>query len=609
MASCGQAWVIKQRGIEMTAERAARISAKGPDRLQWWRDARFGMFIHWGLYAVPAGVWKGKEIEGIGEWIACYGQIPPEEYALLARRFNPYRFDADKWAQIAKDAGMKYVVFTAKHADGFAMYHSKASDFNVVDATPFGRDVVAELAKACRKAGLRFGVYYSQDQDLHEPGAGGYSLQSANAENPEGFADYQRRKVRPQLKELLTEYGPIDLIWFDNPMNTTRKAAEGLKRLVRRFLPRAIINGRIGFELGDYKCLGDNQVSAGGVAGDWETIATMNKTWGYKKTDHDWKSAVEMIRTLVDITSKGGTYLLNVGPTGLGVIPAASVTRLRTIGRWLRTNGEAIYGAARCPFPCDFTWGRMTVKGRRLYLHFFEWPKGPFRLHGVKSRVRRAYLLADGETDLAVSQAHDKGKGLYTLDMDLPRRAPDRHVSVVAVETAGRVEVDGSLQQQPDGEIILPAHAAEMHPADYWGRMRMGQGGCITDWYSPDNWLAWRFKIFEPGEFEVHLLTRAVSLEGWEGAHKVEIAIAGRTISGTLTADTKTSGGDRHYPEFSNRIGAVRIDGPGPVTLTLRSLEINPEARGGLTASCVRLAPAAKARVSARRSRCRGRAT
>jgi len=562
------------------------------DRLAWWREARFGMFIHWGLYAVPAGIWKGKEIEGIGEWIALYAGIPADEYARLAKRFNPYRFDADEWVKIAKEAGMKYIIFTAEHADGFAMYHSKVSDYNVVDATPFGRDVVAELARACRRAGLRFGVYYSQDQDLHEPGAGGYSLESAQAASPEGFAEYIRKKVRPQLRELLTGYGPLDMVWFDNPVNTTRETAKGLKRLVRRLQPGAIINGRIGFGLGDYRCLGDNQVSAGGVEGDWETCATMNDTWGYKKTDHNWKSARQILRTLVDITSKGGTYLLNVGPTGLGVIPKPSRDRLRTVGRWLDKNGEAIYGTSPCPFRRGFDWGRMTVKGRTLYLHFFEWPRGPFRLHGVRSRPRRAYLLADPQSNLAVAWKHDAGKDLYALDIELPPRAPDSLVSVVAVEMKGPLEVDAGLQQQPDGRIILPAHLGEMHPADYWGRMRMGHGGCICDWYSPDNRLDWTVRVFEPGEFDVYLVTRAVSLEGWEGGHKVEIGVAGRKIAGTLTAEETTGGGSRHYPEYSNYLGKVAVVTAGTVSVTLRALEINPQARGGLTASCVRLEPA-----------------
>jgi len=566
-----------------------RGAAGGGDRLTWWRDAKFGMFIHWGLYSVPAGVWKGKEIEGIGEWIACYARISADEYALLADRFRPYRFDAGKWVKIAKEAGMKYMVLTAKHADGFAMYHSRCSEFNVVDATPFGRDVVRELCAACRRKGLRFGVYYSQDQDMHEPDAGAYSLKSADAASPEGFARYVRRKVRPQLTELLAGYGPIDIVWFDNPINTTRETAGDLKRLVRSLQPRSIINGRIGFDLGDYKCLGDNQVSSGGVKGDWETCATMNDTWGYKKTDHNWKSAREMLRTLVDVTSKGGTYLLNVGPTGLGAIPRPSVTRLRAIGRWLNTNGDAIYGAKSSPYPYEFDWGRITAKGRTLYLHFFDWPKAAFRLNGLKNKVRRVYLPARPRDPVRFSQRHDAMSGQHLLELRLPLRAPDRDVSVVVVETVGPVSVDGSLQEQPNGVITLPAHAAEMRLADYWGRMRMGQGGCICDWYSPDNRLTWRFKVFDSGEFDVYLDTRAVSIYGWKGGHKVEIAVAGRRITATLRTAGARSGNNRHYAEFSNRVGTVRLDSRGTFTLVLRALKINPQARGGLTVSCVRL--------------------
>ena len=571
-----------------------RKNGKGPaagDRLAWWRDAKFGMFIHWGIYAVPAGIWKGKPVEGIGEWIAAYAQIPPGEYAQLAQKFNPRQFNADAWAKLAKDAGMKYMVFTAKHADGFAMYRSRHSGFNVVEATPYGRDIVAALAKACRKAGLRFGVYYSQDQDLHEPDAGGYNLKGSLAESPEGFGQYTARKVVPQVTELLTGYGPMDLFWFDNPINTTPESAAMLKRLVRGLQPQAIVNGRIGYDLGDYRCLGDNQTSTGGVRGDWETCATMNDTWGYKKTDHNWKSVRTMLRALVDITSKGGTYLLNVGPTGAGLIPGPSVARLRAVGRWLAVNGEAIYGASASPFPYEFAWGRATVRGNTLYLHIFDWPAEPFWLHGLKSRVRRVRLLGSPRASLEFAAAHDSVAGTHALEIKLPRRAPGRDVSVVAIETVGPVEVDQALRQQPLGGIMLPAHAAEMHFAEYWGRMRIGQGGNLSDWYSADNRVAWHFKVSAPGEFDVLVVTKAVSMVGWLGGHRVEVAVAGCKLAKTLRATAAESDGAHLYPAFTNRIGTVKLEKAGDHTLALSALKINPKARGGLNLSAVWLVP------------------
>lgn len=563
------------------------------DKMAWWRDAKFGMFIHWGLYAIPAGVWKGKPIEGIGEWIAFYAGIPPDEYAQLATRFNPRQFDADAWAALAKAAGMKYMVFTAKHADGFALFRSRHSAYNVVKGTPYRRDIVAALAKACRRAGLRFGVYYSQDQDLHEPDAGGYNLKEAFAATPEGFQAYTQRKVIPQLKELLTGYGRLDLVWFDNPINTTPESAAAIKRVVRRLQPRAIINGRIGFNVGDYRCLGDNQTSAGGVRGDWESIATMNDTWGYKQTDHNWKHARDMLRTLVDITSKGGTYMLNVGPTGAGLIPGASEKRLRVIGRWLAVNGEAVYGTGSSPFPYDFAWGRVTVKGNTLYLHFFAWPKGAFRLRGLTARVRRARLLADPGRALKVTPIGG------ALEIALPRRAPDRDVSVVAIETVGPVVVDPALQQQPLGGIALPAHAGELHVAEYWGGMRMGQGGCLSDWYSTDNRVAWRFTVHAPGRFEVLVVTKAVSMAGWLGGHRVEVAVAGRKLVKTLKATAAERDGNGHFPAYTNRIGTVALDEIGAHVLELRALKINPKARGGLTLSAVWLVPKGEKKATA----------
>jgi alpha-L-fucosidase len=557
---------------------------KNADKLAWWRDAKFGMFIHWGLYAIPAGIWKGKAIEGIGEWIAFYAGIPPEEYAKLAKQFHPRQFDADAWAALAKAAGMKYMVFTAKHADGFAMYRSTCSDYNVVDATPYGRDIVAELAKACRKVGLRFGVYYSQDQDLHEPDAGGYSLKSAFASSPEAYRAYTARKVMPQLTELLTNYGELDLVWFDNPINTTPESAAAIKRLVRRLQPRAIVNGRIGYNVGDYRCLGDNQSSTGGVRGDWESIATMNDTWGYKKADHNWKQMGDMLRTLVDITSKGGTYMLNVGPTGAGVIPGESAKRLREMGRWLAVNGEAVYGVSPSPFTYDFAWGRATVKSRTLYLHVFDWPKGELRLNGLQSRVQRVRLLAVPKKELDFTQSDG-------LVITLPRRAPDRTISVVAIDTVGAVQVDPAFLQQPLGGIALPAHAGELHIAEYWGGMRIGQGGCLSDWYSPDNRVAWRFRVTEPGEFEVLLLTKAVSMAGWLGGHQVEVAVAGQVLRKTLKAGPEQRDGNGHFPTYTNRIGTVRLEEAGVYSLELRATKINSKARGGLTASAVWLVP------------------
>src|SRR5499427_7213319 len=300
-------------------------------RMKWWREARFGMFIHWGVYSVPAGTYKGKRIGGIGEWIMNTGKIPVAEYREYAKEFNPVKFNADEWVRLAKQAGMKYIVITSKHHDGFAMFDSTASDWNIVKASPFGRDPLKELAAACKKYGLKLGFYYSEAQDWNNPGgaaAGGHwdKAQDGN------MTEYIRKVAAPQVHEILSNYGPISVLWWDTPVAMTKERADMLLPLLR-LQPGIINNNRLG---GGYK--GDTEtpeqfVPATGYPGrDWETCMTMNDTWGYKSYDDHWKSNDVLIHNLVDIASKGGNYLLNVGPTSEGLIPDPSVERLKAVG-------------------------------------------------------------------------------------------------------------------------------------------------------------------------------------------------------------------------------------------------------------------------------------
>ena len=300
--------------------------AEHDTRMAWFREGKFGLFIHWGLYALPAGYWKGERSPGIGEWIMNRMKIPVREYEQLATRFNPVKFDADAWAQLAADAGMKYVVITSKHHDGFAMYGSKVSPYNIVNATPFKRDPLKELAAACAKRGLKFGFYYSQAQDWHEAGGVGntWDFGPDDAKDKNGSYDkYLREKAEPQVRELLTGYGPVCLIWFDTPRFMTKERGQRFVDIVRSMQPACLIDGRLGTS-GDYVSTGDNAIPNTNLEGDWEVPATLNRTWGYRTDDHDWKSPGDMVFKLVDIVSKGGNYLLNVGPTAEGVVPTLS---------------------------------------------------------------------------------------------------------------------------------------------------------------------------------------------------------------------------------------------------------------------------------------------
>lgn len=313
---------------------------------EWFRQAGFGMMIHWGLYCLPAGEWEGRRMPYIGEWAQSYFRIPNDRYHALAGVFNPILFDAEEWVRLARDAGMKYMVVTSKHHEGFALFHSKASRFNLYDATPFHRDAIAELSAACRKYGIRFGLYYSQDLDWSEPNGGGYTAGHTNCgemswTNDWDYPDNAKKdytqcfesKIKPQLKELLTGYGEISLIWFDTPLTISKEQSRELYDLVKSYQPGCLVNSRIGNGLGDYGSAGDNEIPDDYKTALYETPATLNDTWGYKSFDANWKSAARVAELRDHLNSRGINYLLNVGPDYLGRIPAPAQNILREVGR------------------------------------------------------------------------------------------------------------------------------------------------------------------------------------------------------------------------------------------------------------------------------------
>ena len=405
-------------------DRGQRPEARGDPRLDWWRDAKFGLFIHWGLYAIPAGIWRGQEVPGIGEWIMQRARIPVHEYEPLARQFNPVHFDAATWVSLAKAAGQKYLVITSKHHDGFCLFDSALTEYNIVDGTPFGRDPMQELAAECARQGIKFGFYYSQTQDWHHPDGDGNDWDYD--ETKQDFDSYIRTYVAPQVRELLTNYGPIAVLWFDTPKGITREQSLFLLDLVHQIQPDCLVCGRLGNALGDYASAGDNKIPGQAVDADWETPATINDTWGYKVNDHNWKSTTDLLRKLVDIVSKGGAYLLNVGPTAEGIIPQPSVERLLAMGNWLQANGEAIYGTRPGPIQ-GLDWLRTTIKPGRLYLHIFEWPAGGMlAIPGIEGR--QAYLLSDPQQRPLPLGVHD---GVLTIQG--PAVAPDVCDTVVVV--------------------------------------------------------------------------------------------------------------------------------------------------------------------------------
>lgn len=483
-------------------------------RMAWWREARFGLFIHWGLYAQPAGEWKGEQIPGISEWIMARAKIPVAEYEDLATTFNPVKYDAETWVKLAKEAGMKYIVITSKHHDGFAMFHSAASKYNIVDATPFDRDPLKELAEACEKHDIRLGFYYSQAQDWHEPGGTYWNIEQGEAHwDPdlvrEPLMNYINGKAVPQVKEILENYGGLDILWWDTPRGMTEEAALVLQEVADQY-PAMLTNNRLYRPWpGDFSTP-EQHVPPTGLDYDWEVCMTMNTSWGYKHYDHNWKSFQTLIRMLVDIASKGGNLLLNVGPTAEGEIPGPSVERLQAMGKWMAVSGESIYGTEASPF-FKLPWGKCTCRktgdGTTLYLHVFNWPENQLlRVPGISTKVGSVTLLAEGGQELSFRPEGDD------LLIDLPAQAPDPVNTVLKVETTGKLEVKSNMPSLDGGNVVLPADFADIHNPGYGTHALLkgsGEKAKITNWVDPRARLEWMFQTEKAGTYAVMAQVKA----------------------------------------------------------------------------------------------------
>jgi alpha-L-fucosidase len=433
-----------------TVASAAETKGQHDTRMTWWREAKFGMFIHWGVYSVPAGFYHGESVNTTyylghpvpcaGEWIMCVGKIPMAEYQTYAKEFNPVEFDANAWVKLAKAAGQKYIVITAKHHDGFAMFDTQASPWGITHATPFGRDPLQELAAACKKEGIQLGFYYSQAQDWNN---GGSAMTGKwDPAQRHDMDDYIDKIAVPQVKELLTHYGQFPaVIWWDTPVDMNQARAQKLYDEVEQLRPGIIMNNRLGGGFnGDTETPEQSIPTTGFPGRDWETCMTMNDTWGFRRDDQNFKSTATLIRNLCDIASKGGNYLLNVGPTSEGLIPAPEVERLTAIGAWLKINGDAIYGTTASPF-AQLPWGRCTKKIAKngktttLYLHVFNWPSnGRLIVPGLSNPVKSARLLATGQKLKFIRTGDD-------VAVQIPAIAPDAISSTIVLKITGTPQV------------------------------------------------------------------------------------------------------------------------------------------------------------------------
>jgi alpha-L-fucosidase len=462
------------------------------NRMAWFREARFGMFIHWGIMSIP-----GREC-----WVMYNERIPVDEYEKLVALYNPTNFSAREIVGLAKEAGQKYVVFVAKHHDGFCMWNSPSTDYDIM-ATPFHRDIVRELADECQRQGLRFGLYYSI-LDWHHP--------YARWQHWPKYVTY----MKAQLRELLTGYGPIAVLWFDGEWaeEWTDALGRDLYAYVRSLQPNIIINNRIGkgrVDMAGYTARGhfaadfdtpEQTIPSAGFPGtDWETCMTINHSWSWTKNDLEHKPASELLQMLADIASKNGNFLLNIGPRPDGSILADQQDRLRAMGRWLRLNGESIYGSTGSPFPRRFSWGRATTKPGRIFLHVFDWPQdGRLRVPGLNNPVAKAYLLSD-PSHPPLSTSHDDA----ALTVTVPAATPDPADSVVVLEIDGAPNVDANqflIQQSGDGSVALRAGDADLHGHTLRYDPQPGRQS-IGYWTDLHDWVSWDFLLKKPGRFQV----------------------------------------------------------------------------------------------------------
>jgi len=536
----------------------ADTSVSAEERIRWFRQDKLGMFIHWGPYSLLAGEWKGQRtpVGDEGEWIMQRFNIPVKEYREMARRMNPVKFNAEQWVSLAKAAGMKYLVITAKHHDGFAMYHSRVSEYNIVDWTPFKRDPLKELSEACRKAGIRFCVYYSHREDWDHPD--GYGNNWDYDRSKKDFERYLEQKSKPQVRELLTDYGPLGLVWFDRGLNTPRQAQEFVN-LVRGLQPRCLINGRVGNYgqelMGDYQNMNDNGMPTGGLEEYWETPQTLNTTWGYSKFDQQWKTAGNVIQRLVEIVGKGGNYLLNIGPMADGTIPPPSVAVLEKLGAWMRKNGDSIYGTSACPL-AGFPWGRCTVKGEKVYLHVFSWPADAvLRLSGLNNQVRSAYLLADPSRKLPVSREHG------AISVTLPATSLDEDDTVVVLDVSGQPNTDPALITQGSDSAFELDYLSAVTAGKAVKRFNRDGKFHISKWTGPEDSITWRLLVSQAGTYKVSISYAA--RQEW-GQSKYVVAIGPQS----LTAAVEPTGDWYQYKTFD--LGVVKINKAGEYKVAIR---------------------------------------
>lgn len=498
-----------------------KASMKAHDaRVQWWQDARFGMFIHWGIYSLPGGEWKGKKVSGYAEHLMRKERIPRAEYLTLAHQFNPVHFNADEWARHAHDAGMKYMIITSKHHDGFAMFDSQVSDFNIVQQTPFHRDPMVELSAACKKYGIKFGFYYSHAFDWEHPDAPGNDWEYRNPGGDSGLYGgvnwfdlhpellpkaqrYVNEKAIPQIQELLRKYHP-DILWFDTPSKLPLSENLRILEAIREVDDHVVVNGRLarvaGFNFGDYQNTADRPAEFFPVTGNWEAIPTTNESYGYSKFDSSHKAPGFFIQLMANAASRGGNLLMNIGPRGDGRFDERDVHILESIGAWMKINGASIYQTEKGPLPWQ-SWGVSTLKGNTLYLHVLQWPANGHLQVGALDNAGKTYFLAD-PTQKALPVQQKNG---YAV-IDVPGKAPDSSNTVIVVELKKPVQTDGIRYVFSNiAQSRLLAFDATLQGGGFSYADGKANHYYIEGWKSPAQSVHWTFKTISPATYAVRV--------------------------------------------------------------------------------------------------------
>ncbi|NUQ70309.1 MAG: alpha-L-fucosidase [Chthonomonadales bacterium] len=571
----GAAWLAMALGAVGAPK---ETPAEFEKRTRWWREARFGMFIHWGVYAEPASAAGGAE------WYLSGSQVQVRDYEKFAGQFNPVRFDAAAWVRMAREAGMKYIVITSKHHDGFCMFDSALTDWTITKATPFQRDPLKELARECRKQGIRLCFYHSI-MDWHHPDylprrAWETTTRPADGASLNRYIDY----MKGQIRELLTGYGPIGVLWFDGGWEHTAEElrSEEVNAMIRQLQPGIIINDRnqlpADFSTPEQtipsRALPDGRL--------WETCMTINDTWGYTRDNTNWKSTGDLIHKLCDIAHKGGNFLLNVGPTELGEFPKPIVERLRSIGAWMKANGASIYGASRSPWRQLSFDGRCTVKGDRLYLHVFRWPDADLSLRGLRSRVRSVRVLATGER-LTASPSAATDEPSITISRP---RTLDPVATVVEVRCDGPVRAeDPSMRYRPDPSGRLTLHGGD---AEIRGSAQLeGPAGeeWVGYWTRPADYVSWEIETDRRRRYRLDVTYACAP--GFEGSRYV-IGVGSRGVDGSASGSVAPTGSWREFrtdrltdtitlPEGRQTITVRAVSMPRGAVMNLRTVTLTPE--------------------------------